>query len=155
MINITNLSSKNSGRNYIFSDLNLQFLQRQVSGNRKNNDISPGIDVVVDYDRQAIENSIYNILFQKRYLTEMDVNLKSYIGQPISEFRAVAIGETIERAIFLYENRVTLEKLYISPNIDQSTYFISMIVRFVNFDNSSVKLNASLTQNGTFTFINN
>jgi phage baseplate assembly protein W len=155
MINITNLSSKNSGRNYIFSDLNLQFLQRQVSGNRKNNDISPGIDVVIDYDRQAIENSIYNILFQKRYLTEMDVNLKTYIGQPISEFRAIAIGETIERALFLYETRVTLEKLYISPNIDQSTYFITMIVRFVNFDNSSVKLNASLTQNGTFTFINN
>ena len=135
--------------------MNLQFLQRQVSGNRKNNDVSPGIDVVVDYDRQAIENSIYNILFQKRYLTEMDVNLKAYIGQPISEFRAVAIGETIERALFLYENRVTLEKLYIVPNIDQSTYFISMIVRFVNFDNSSVKLNASLTQNGSFTFINN
>lgn len=155
MINITNLSSKNSGRNYIFSDLNLQFLQKQVSGNKKNNDVSPGIDIVVDYDRQAIENSIYNILFQKRYLTEIDVNLKMYIGQPISEFRAIAIGETIERALFLYENRVSLEKLYISPNIDQSTYFISMIVRFINFNNSSVKLNASLTQNGSFTFINN
>jgi phage baseplate assembly protein W len=154
MINITNLSSKNSGRNYIFSDLNLQFLQKQVSGNKKNNDVSPGIDIVVDYDREAIENSIYNILFQKRYLTEMDVNLKAYIGQPISEFRAIAIGETIERALFLYENRVSLEKLYIYPNTDQSTYFISMIVRFINFNNSSVKLNASLTQNGAFTFIN-
>jgi phage baseplate assembly protein W len=154
MINITNLSSKNSGRNYIFSDLNLQFLQKQVSGNKKNNDVSPGIDIVVDYDREAIENSIYNILFQKRYLTEMDVNLKAYIGQPISEFRAIAIGETIERALFLYENRVSLEKLYIYPNTDQSTYFISMIVRFINFNNSSVKLNASFTQNGAFTFIN-
>jgi phage baseplate assembly protein W len=155
MINITNLSSKNSGRTYVFSDLNLQFLQRQVSGNRKNNDISPGIDVVVDFDRQAVENSIYNILFQKRYLTEMDVNLKKYIGEPISEFRAIAIGETIERALYLYEPRITLEKLYIVPNIDQSTYFISMIVKFVNFNNSSVNLNASLTQNGSFTFINN
>jgi len=155
MINITNLSSKNSGRNYVFSDLNLQFLQRQVSGNKRNTDISPGIDLVIDYDRQAVENSIYNILFQKRYLTEMDVNLKKYIGEPISEFRAVAIGETIERALFLYEPRVTLEKLYIVPNIDQSTYYISMIVKFVNFNNSAVNLNATLTQNGTFSFINN
>lgn len=155
MINISNLSSKNSGRNYVFADLNLQFLQRQVSGNRRNNDISTGIDLVIDYDRQAVENSIYNILFQKRYLTEMDVNLKKYIGEPISEFRAVAIGETIERALFLYEPRITLEKLYIVPNVEQSSYYISMIVKFVNFNNSSVNLNASLTQNGTFTFINN
>lgn len=155
MINISNLSSKNSGRNYVFADLNLQFLQRQVSGNKRNNDISAGIDLVIDYDRQAVENSIYNILFQKRYLTEMDVNLKKYIGEPISEFRAVAIGETIERALFLYEPRITLEKLYIVPNVEQSTYYISMIVKFVNFNNSSVNLNASLTQNGTFTFINN
>lgn len=155
MINISNLSSKNSGRNYVFSDLNLQFLQRQVSGNKRNSDISSGIDLVIDYDRQAVENSIYNILFQKRYLTEMDVNLQKYIGEPISEFRAVAIGETIERALFLYEPRITLEKLYIVPNIDQSTYYISMIVKFVNFNNSAINLNASLTQNGTFTFINN
>lgn len=155
MINITNLSSKNSGRNYVFSDLNLQFLQRQVSGNKRNTDISPGIDLVIDYDRQAVENSIYNILFQKRYLTEIDVNLKKYIGEPISEFRAIAIGETIERALFLYEPRLTLEKLYIVPNIDQSTYYISMIVKFVNFNNSAVNLNATLTQNGTFSFINN
>jgi phage baseplate assembly protein W len=155
MINISNLSSKNSGRNYVFADLNLNFSEKQISGNRKNNEISPGIDLVVDYNQEAIKNSIYNILFQKRYLTDLNVNLKKYIGEPISEFRAIAIGETIERAIFLYENRIKVQKIYMYANVDQSTYFISMVVRFVNFDNTFVTLNATFTQNGSFDFINN
>lgn len=155
MINITNLTSKNSGQDYVFSDLNLDFEQKQVSGNKKNNDVAPGIDVVIDYDEEAIKTSIYNILFQKRHLSDMNVNLKKFIGQPVSEFRAVAIGETIEKALFLYEPRIKVEKIYIVPNVDQSTYYISMVVRFVNFRKEPVNLNASLTRNGSFAFINN
>ncbi len=155
MINITNLTSKKSGREYIFSDLDLNFQQKQISGNRKNNDIASGIDLVVSLDEEAIKNSIRNILFQKRYLSDFNINLKSYIGQNISELRGQLLGEQIEKGIALYEQRVKVEKIFIATNVDQNSYFISMILRPVNFKNQTILLNSTLDRNGTFTFINN
>ena len=155
MINISNLTSKSSGKNYIFSDLDLNFQQKQISGNRKTNDVAPGIDVVVSLDVEAIKNSIRNILFQKRYLSDFDINLKSYIGENISQMRGQLLGEQIEKGIALYERRVKVEKIFIATNIEENTYHISMILRPVNFKNGTILLNSTLDRNGTFSFINN
>jgi phage baseplate assembly protein W len=113
MINITNLTSKKSGREYVFSDLNMEFEEKQVSGNRRNTDIAPGIDLVIDYDKDSVRNSIRNLLYQKRYLTDFNINLKSYIGSGISKEKADSLGETIERGIALYEPRVKTEKILV------------------------------------------
>jgi len=83
----------------------------------------------------------------------MNVNLKKYIGQTISEMRALSIGEEIEKAIYLFEPRIKVEKIYVGANIDQSTYYISMVVRILNF-NSVISLNASFDKTGIFNFIN-
>jgi phage baseplate assembly protein W len=154
MINITNLTNKTSGRNYVFSDLNMDFQERQVSGNRKNTDIAPGIDLVIDYDRDAVRNSIRNLLYQKRYLTEFNINLKSYIGSGISKTKAESLGETIERGIALYEPRVKTEKILVGASIDQGVYYISIIVSMVNFPDNIVVIKSTLDRNGSFTFIN-
>lgn len=155
MVNITNLTSKSSGRNYVFSDLDLNFQQKQISGNRKNNDIASGIDVVVSLDAEAVKNSIRNILFQKRYLSSFNINLKSYIGQNISTMRGQLLGEQIEKGIALYEPRAKVEKIFVATNEDQNSYYISMVLRLVNFENTVVLLNSTLDRNGSFTFINN
>jgi phage baseplate assembly protein W len=155
MINISNLTSKSSGRNYIFSDLDLNFQQKQISGNRKSNDVASGIDVVVSLDAEAVKNSIRNLLFQKRYLTNFNINLKSYIGQNISTLRGKLLGEQIEKGIALYEPRAKVEKIFVATNEDENSYYISMILRLVNFENTVVLLNSTLDRNGTFTFINN
>jgi len=155
MINVTNLTSKSAGRNYVFSDLDLNFQQKQISGNRKNNDIASGIDVVVSLDSEAVKNSIRNILFQKRYLTNFDINLKSYIGQNISTLRGQLLGEQIEKGMALYEPRAKVEKIFVATNEDQNSYYISMILRLINFENKLLLLNSTLDRNGTFTFINN
>lgn len=155
MINITNLTNKTSGRNYIFSDLNLDFAERQVSGNKRNNEIAPGIDLVIDYDEDSVRNSIRNLLFQKRYLTDFDINLKGFIGSSISQAKAESLGEQIERGIALYEPRVKTEKILVGASVDQGTYFISIIVSLVNFKDKVVVIKSTLDRNGTFTFINN
>jgi phage baseplate assembly protein W len=155
MINITNLTSKSSGRNYIFSDLDLNFQQKQISGNRKSNDVASGIDVVVSLDAEAVKNSIRNLLFQKRYLTNFNINLKNYIGQNISTLRGKLLGEQIEKGIALYEPRAKVEKIFVATNEDENSYYISMVLRLVNFENTVVLLNSTLDRNGTFTFINN
>lgn len=153
MLTISNLTSVKKATGHVFTDLNLDFQEKEVSGNRRNSDVVSGNDLVVDYDIEAIKNSIRNILFQKRYLSNMNINLKKYIGQTISEMRALSMGEEIEKAIYLYEPRIKAEKIYVGANIDQSTYYISMVVRILNFNNV-ISLNASFDKNGVFHFIN-
>lgn len=153
MLTISNLTSIKKATGYVFSDLNLEFKEKQVSANSRNSDVVSGNDLVIDFDVEAIKSSIRNILFQKRHLVNMGVNLKKYIGQPISEMRAISMGEEIEKAIYLYEPRIKTEKIFVGANIDQSTYYISMVVRILNFNNT-ISLNASFDKNGVFHFIN-
>jgi phage baseplate assembly protein W len=155
MITISNLSSKKSGKSYTYSDLDLNFEEKKVSSNTRNDNIVAGNDLVVSTDIEAIKNSIRNILFQKRHLVPtVGVNLKKYIGQPISEMRAQSIGDDIERGITLFEPRVKVEKILVRYNIDQSTYFIELRLKLVNFSESLTILNAAFSQQGEFTFVN-
>lgn len=154
MINISSLKNNTTGNSYVFSDLDISFKQKQISGNNRNNDIAPGKDLVVDYDINAIKNSIQNILFQNRYTSDLKVNLKSYIGEVISELRATSIGEEIERAIATYEPRVRLKKIYIHTNTDENIYNIIMVINMTNFETSDITLYANFDNNGIFKFIN-
>lgn len=156
MITISNLTSKKSGKDYTYADLNLEFEEKKVSSNSRNNNIASGNDLVISTEVEAIKNSIRNILFQRRHLNpQLNVNLKKHLGQSISEMRALSIGEDIERAVNLYEPRVKLEKVVIRMNQDQGSYFIELRLTLVNFNQAPIILQAQLTNVGDFSFINN
>ena len=154
MINISNLTSNKSGKKYLFSDLNLDFEEKQVSGNRRNNDIVSGNDLVVDYDDNAIKNSIRNIISQKRYLVPLNVNLKRYIGNVISQTNGEMLGEDIRVALATFESRVKVEKIFVVTDIDLSTYRITMLLTILNL-NSVIRLDATFDKLGNFNFENN
>lgn len=154
MINITKLTSKTNVTDHIFVDLNLDFQEKQVSGNFRSVDVAPGQDLVVDYDVEAIKNSIRNILLQKRYTSDLFVNLKGYIGENMSEGNAYFLGKDIEQALIVYEPRVTVNKIYVSANMDQGTYFVSMILKINNI-NQIVTLNMGLEKSGVLYFSKN
>lgn len=153
MIKISNLTSIKTGKGFTFSDLNLNFEEKKVSNNSRNTDIAPGNDLVIDYDVEAIKNSIRNLLFQRRFLSNTGTNLKKYIGETISDMKAITIGEDIDRALTLYEPRIKVEKIYVGTDLDKTTYFLSMVIKIVNFDNT-LTLHASFDKNGTFQFVN-
>lgn len=153
MITISNFTSKKPTNNYIFADLDLNFKQTIVSKNRVNNDFVPGNDLEINTDREAIKNSIKNLLFQKRYLENINVNLKSYIGQQISEFGGLSLGEEIERVLTLYEPRIVVQKILVGADIDNSLYRISMFLRFKNLG-EVFSLYSTFNRNGNFEFIN-
>lgn len=154
MININTLNNSIAGKKYTFSDLNLSFEERKTSGNSRNSDVAPGNDLLIDYDINAIKNSITNILFQNRYTSDLKINLKSHIGEVVSELRANSIGEEIERAIINYEPRIKLKKIYIYTNIDQNSYNIIMIINTPNLTEPEITLYANFDNNGSFQFIN-
>lgn len=154
MIIINNLSNKNKSKGYIFSDLNLFVETTQKSTSVNNNNIVIGNDIVIDVDESAIKNSIRNILLQKRYtFPSFGANLKSFVGQPLSEMAAISLGEVIEKNITLYEPRVKLQKILVAPDYDNFLYFIVIIITLPNFKNQSLSLQSIFTNDGDFQFI--
>ena len=152
MINISNLSNVKK-KGYVFADLDLSFQEKKVSGNSRNNDIAPGNDLLIDYDEEAIKNAVRNILVQRRFLSNAGTNLKQYIGEQTSQMNATALGESIDRALALYEPRIKTQKIYVGTNSDETAYFISMVVKILNF-NTIATWNATFDRNGVFEFVN-
>ena len=64
MITISNFSSKKSDKPYVFSDLDLNFKEKKVSDNNRNNNIVAGNDLVILTDKESIKTNMKNILFQ-------------------------------------------------------------------------------------------
>lgn len=154
MINISNLSNKISDNKSVFSDLDLALEEIKVSKNKITNDFATGNDLSISTDENAIKNSIRNILFQSRHLTDMNANLRKYIGEPISEFRGLSLGEDIERVLKMYEPRIKITKILVGTDLENSQYYISIAAQLVNLG-QSIKINAAFNRNGSFNFINN
>jgi len=155
MITIKNLSSKKTDKKYIFSDLNLSLEEQKTSTNLRNSNIVSKNDLVIDTDLNAIKNSIKNILTQKRHLSpEKNIFLQKYLGTVVSETHANAIGEEIERVIYLYEPRVKIDKIQVYYNVDQMYYNIVLHLSLLNFDENIQIVQAFLDVNGNFDFIN-
>lgn len=112
-----------------------------------------GNDIVVDHDLAAIKNAIYNILFQKRYLSDLNVNLRRYIGEVASQINGENLGEEIRRGISVHEPRVKVEKILVFVDIDNNLYEFTLFLKIFNFNNA-VRLDASLDQAGNFNFRN-
>ncbi len=152
---IKNLSNKTPQRKYSFVDLHLDLQEAERSENNRNSDVASGNDILTDVDENAIQNSIRNILLQKRYLNPgFGANLKAYIGQPLSELGARSLGETIERNINLYEPRITVDKILVAPNYDKFEYTVVIAYRFKNFITNRVIVSGIFnTGKGDFYFI--
>lgn len=154
-ITISNLSNKKNGNNYSFSDLHLDLLPKQISNNKRNNRIYSGNDIVIDTDEKAIQNSIINLLFQRRYFTpSANIRLRKYLGQPSSLGLARDMGNDINDSLQLLEPRIQVEKVIVVPQIDQFSYQISIVYKLINFSNRAGVITGVLNNNGVFSSIN-
>lgn len=151
MITISNLSNKKNVNKPTFIDLNLDFQMNQVSGNRKNADVVLGNDLIVDTDERAIINSVKNILSQKRYLNPaFNIDLSNFIGQPLSDMGATALGNTIDKGIALFEPRVKVQKILVAPDYENNTYVIAIIMVLPNLGNKQLIIDSALSDTGDF-----
>lgn len=154
-ITISNLSGKKNGNNYTFADLHLDLQAKQVSNNKQNNKIYSGNDIVIDTDEKAIENSVINLLFQRRYLNPTaNLQLRKYLGQPATMGLARDMGNTINETLEQLEPRIQIQKVLVSPNVDTFSYQIAIIYNLVNFPNRANVVRGVLNNNGVFSSIN-
>lgn len=117
--NITTLDNKD----WIYTDIHLDI--RKDTFNR---------DIKLDYDINAIKNSIFNIFNTvpgERYLIPLfGCNLMQYLFQPVSDVIAKLIGQTILKAITDWEPRVKIQNISVIGSPDEHEYVISFELIF-------------------------
>tara|TARA_R110000868_G_scaffold250424_1_gene507004 strand:+ start:2974 stop:3474 length:501 start_codon:yes stop_codon:yes gene_type:complete len=154
--NLEQIAKRFERKTHIYKDWHFDFaksgdynttLGKKVDGN----------DLQVDYDELAIRNSLRNLFNTRpgqRFLFPLyGLDLYQYLFESITPTTASLIGNAIVSAVKKYEPRVALQSCNITPNPDENTYEISLVVELPSF-NTSTTINSSLdVKNQTFIFI--
>lgn len=133
--------NKLSSKDYTYVDLTLDLKPNYI-----NNELIKGNvnyrDVQVSYDEYAIKNSlinIFNTIPGQRFLIPLfGANLKAHLFQSVTQARALSIGRELQRAIELWEPRVTVDNITVQgfPDLHEYRVSISVII-----DNLKIKTN--------------
>lgn len=87
-------------------------------------------DITRDKDIDAIINSLNNIVAtlqgSRRMIPEFAQELWNLLFEPLDEDTARLIGEQIIEAIEIWEDRVTITVINITPDYDSNRYDLSM-----------------------------
>ena len=101
-------------------------------------------DIVVDYDIQAIQNSIRNIFTtrkgQKILNPTFGSSLEQYLFEPVNEIYGRAIGQEILESVQTLEPRIEVTKVKVDAYPDDNTYRISIAYRFLEIKKQSILL---------------
>lgn len=156
-IKITTLGGTSKATDsYLYSDLklDLSFDYSQSSQLLKTKEIK---DAVVNYDAQAIKNSLTNIFNTNKgeLLLSQDfgLNLRQYLFSPISDINGRIIGDAILQGIGKYEPRVSVDNVLVATDYDNQQYVIQIGVIVPSLKNSSIVFSGILSNVG-FNFTN-
>ena len=153
-ITISNLTNKKGNNSYTFSDLHMDLEETKSSANNRNSNVVNGSDILADVDEQVIRNQIRNLFTQTRYLNPLfDINIRKYIGQPLSEMGARSLGQAVDKGISLFIPTVRVTKILVAPNYDNFSYEMALFLDLPNFGSSAI-LKGNLNSNGSFDFVN-
>lgn len=154
-ITISNLSNKKAGKAFVYTDIHLDLQEKLISKNKQNNKIFSGNDILTDHDEQAIQNSVVNLLFQKRYLNpNINLQLRKYLGQPMNLGLQEVMGEDIAQILQFNEPRIKVENVIVGATPDNFSVNIAIIYTLVNFPNVIQTVTGIFDNNGVFTKIN-
>ena len=99
-------------------------------------------DIKVDFDEQAIRNSIYNCVYtkpgEKVLNPDFGINLDQFLFEPATKSRGEYIGRYILSKLSSMERRIIINKIKVTVNEDINTYNI-----LVMYEIPSLKKNTS------------
>ena len=135
---------------YTFVDLHLSDDFAQINDNEvfKPSQLT---DLKADYDLGAIRNSIINMFLtspgEKILNPEFGIDLRDYLFEPVSEGIAVIIQNQVLNNITIFEPRIIVNQVSVTPNFDNNEYVINIdvAVPFIGVDAYIIKtyLNAN------------
>ena len=116
------------------------------------------VDIKSSDDEAAIVNSIRNIFSTspgERILEPtFGLNLKQWLFEPLDEFTAQEIGETIVSGIKRFEPRVEIKNVNVNINYEQHEYTIQLVMSVPALNINDKTYDAILAQPG-FNFLTN
>lgn len=155
-IKLTELTKKvgNTVNNYTYTDLHFDIQQQEIGiSNSRTIKSIKGKDILVDYDEEAIRNSIFNILntrkMQRILLPQFGCNIIGYIGLPCTTTTGQQIGNEILQSIKTWEPRVIVDQVLVVSKPDDHEFDVTITVTIPYLKKSDVKLFGTITNNGS------
>lgn len=150
------LSNVNANKSnaQVYTDVALDFVLDTTLSDQllKKSQIS---DLNVDYNLGAIFNSISNIMNtnpgQKPLNPTFGVGLANLLFLPVTDDRALTIGNAIYDAVSNYEPRVNINNINVIPDPDNHQYTIEFSISVPRFNTQQVKFVGVLDKSGFFT----
>lgn len=154
--NLQQISDQYQQRQYLFTDLHLDFAVASNFSSGANSDVK-GNDVKIDYDENAIRNSLRNLFNtrpgQRFLFPKYGLDLNQYLFEGVNERHGQIIGEKIVTSIGYFEPRVTVTSCNVIAMPDDNQYDITVIVNIPIFS-TAMSLNSHLdVKNQTFIFV--
>lgn len=157
-INLDILSNVNSDKNNanVFKDVALDFALDSTFSNQlyKQPQI---LDLQANSNLGAIKNSIANIIAtspgQKPLNPVFGINFGQLLFLPVTDERALSIGNAIYTGIQTFEPRVNIINVNVTPQPDDNQYTIDITITVPRFNTQQVTFVGTLDKSGFY--INN
>lgn len=138
--------------NYVYGDLHLDFELKSKLNNKYLSDPGSKSEVRVDYNVQAIRNSIQNIFNtkkgQKILNPSFGLDLAQFLFEPVSVETAREITDMIKSELPLYEPRIILKDVRIEGFENTNEYRVTLVISIPELNNLNTNVGGMLTQNG-------
>ncbi len=150
---IKELNKFPSDRNHTYSDL---FLDMKIDYTKTSplNNFKEQKDITIDYDIEAIKNSIFNIFTtipgQKILNPTFGLNLLYFLFSGISELNGRILGETVLKGLQKYEPRVLVKNIDVFADIENQQYDVNMIISVPSLNIDMFSLKSTLSESGFY-----
>jgi len=133
--------------------LDLEYTYTQNPEFKKVNEIK---DLKVDYDINAIKNSLRNLFLTNRGEKLLNpyfgIGLGNYVFSQVTEATAAEIGNSILQNIKIFEPRVEVNNINVISNPDDNSYTINLTLNIPQLKGALLNLVGKLNNTG-FSFL--
>jgi phage baseplate assembly protein W len=99
-------------------------------------------DILVDYDLEAVKNSIRNIFTtkkgQKLLNPDFGVSLDQFLFTQLTVPNAKAIANEILRGVSKYESRIDITNIYVTPDFNLNLYKIQIFYNMKDINKQNI-----------------
>jgi len=149
---LKDVKNNNSFRSYSYADLHLDIDLSAKTPDKPTGSSKNKQDLKIDYDEQAIYNSIRNIFNTKKGQKILDptfgLDLEQYLFESVSKETGQTIGQTIFEELSLYEPRIVVNDVAVVARPNNNEYKITISITIPSLNNKKGTATGLLTTQG-------
>ena len=135
---------------YKYTDITMDIQPNDLQQNSNLYKPVNSTDIEISADEAAIRNAIVNIFNtipgQKVLNPEFGLDLKRFLFDPLTDFTAKVIGDTIYKGIARWEKRVRIVNIDVRQDYDNYQYVIALTLLIPKLSNSRVRFSGILSR---------